>query len=237
MTLPLISDFFNRRAKTRHSASTWLDAAKIAVPAVLGGIFTVMDLALKILAPLPGAALIVQAGVPAALMLVSAFAISSRVEEVEGGGFPASPKKVHKYRFTEPERITAKIALLPLVALAFYNVANVTPNALFRRSHTAGFICRASDGSGVTDGVVEVLDAAGGVVSNEPQQLDDTGFFFSELRRWGGRPHSVRLSSPSCPTAQFLIRDSTRRGLSCPRDDDKRVERPDPYEIWMLTCK
>lgn len=236
-SLPLISDFLNRRAKARYSTSTWLDAAKIAVPAVLGGVFTLTDLALKILAPLLGAALIVQAAIPAALVLVSAFTISSRVEEVEGGGFPASPKKVHKYRFTESERITAKIALLPLAALAFYNGANVLPNALVGQAHTAGFICRASDGSGVTDGIIEVLDVAGGVVSNEPQQLDDTGFFFSELRRWGGRPHSLRLSSQSCPTAQLLIRDSSRRGLSCPHDDDKRVERPDLYEIWMLTCK
>jgi hypothetical protein len=203
----------------------------------LGGIFTITDSILRILAPLPSTALFLQAGLPIALVAICAFTISSRVEEVEGGNFPVRPRKIHKYRFTEPERITAKIALLPLVALAFYNVANAIPNAVVGRTHTAGFICRASDGLSVTDGIVEVLDAAGGVTSNEPQQLDDTGFFFSELRRWGGRPHSLRLSSESCPTAQLLIRDTSQRGFSCPRDHDKRVERPRPYEIWMLTCK
>ena len=236
-SIPLIGDFLNRRATTRRSASTWLDAAKVAVPAVLGGVFTVTDLALRILAPLPSAALILQTGLPGVLLLVSAFTISSRVEEVEGGDFPASPKKVHKYRFTEPERLTAKVALLPLAALAFYNVANIIPNTVVGRTQTAGFICRASDGSGVTDGVVEVLDVAGGVVSSEPQPLDDTGFFFSELRRWGGRPHTLRLSSQSCPTAQLLMRDSSQRGFSCPRDQDKQVQRPGTYEIWIVTCK
>jgi hypothetical protein len=207
------------------------------VPATLGGIFTVTDAALRILAPLPDAALILQAFVPAALTAICASVVSSRAEDVSGGGFPDGPKKILRYRFTEPERITAKIALLPLALLTFINANNVIPNGIAGREHAAGFICRASGESGITDGVVEVLDVAGGVVSVQPQQLDDTGFFFSDLRWWGGKPHSLRLSSQSCPTTQILIRSSLGRGLSCPRDQDQIVERPMEYEIWMPTCK
>ena len=237
VSLPLIGDFLNRRAKTRKSDQTWLDVAKVAIPAVVGGTLTLTDALLKLLAPLPAVGLLLQAAVPLILLLVCLYALVSRVDELEQADFPASPRQVLRYRFNEPLRNAAKVAILPLSLLVGYYVWGVLPNGLARRNHVAGFICRASDQKGVTDGTIEVLDLAGEVVSNQPLTLDDLGFFYSELKWWGTRPHSLRLASPTCATNRILIGDASQVGLSCPQDQESGVNKPEKYKLWVLTCR
>jgi len=237
VSLPLIGDFLNRRAKTKKSGQTWLDVGKVAIPAMVGGALTVTDALLKLLAPLPGVALLLQAAVPLILLIVCLYAVASRVDEQEPGDFPSSPRQVLRYRFTEPLRNAAKIASLPMALLAGYYAWGVIPNGLAGRDHVAGFICRASDQKGVTDGTIEVLDLAGEVVSKEPLTVDDLGFFYSELKWWGASPHSLRLSSPTCGTNQILLRDASHVGLSCPQDQEAAVDKPEKYKLWILTCR
>lgn len=236
-SIPILGDIFDLRAETRVSKQAVIAVLKIAIPETLGGIFSITDLALKLLTAFPAMALIIWVGVPIALVIICISVISSRISEVTGGGFLAGPQKKYKYRFNNPERLTAKIALLPVGILAGYYIWNVLPNRITRQDHVAGFICRATDQSGVTDGVVEVLNVAGGIVSQEPQQLDDTGFFYGDLRQWGSRPYSLRLTSQSCSSTQIIISDSAQTGTSCPHDQDKQIDRPEKYKIWTLTCK
>jgi hypothetical protein len=234
-SIPLVGDILDLRAETRSSDQSWLGVLKIAVPAALGGVFSITDLALKLLAPVPGAAIVLWAGVPVGLVVVCVSVISLSVKEVSDGAFPHGPIKKYRYRFTNPERVTAKIALIPLILLAGYYVWSILPNRLIRQNHVAGFICR-SDQAGITDGVVEVVNVAGGIVSKEPQQLDDTGFFYSDLKPWGSRPYSLRVSSGSCGAAHLMISDTAQNGAGCPHDEDQRIDRPQEYMIWTITC-
>jgi hypothetical protein len=203
---------------------------------VVGGVLTVTDSVLKLLAPLPGTVLIMQATVPLILVIVCLYAVASRVDEQVPTNSPSGPHQILCYRFTEPLRNAAKIASFPMVLLAGYYAWGVIPNGLAGRDHVAGFVCRASDQQGLTDGIIEVLDLAGEAVSKEPLTVDDLGFFYSELKWWGASPHSLRLASPTCGTTKILLRDASQSGLSCPQDQEAAIDKPEKYKLWILTC-
>lgn len=226
MTLPLLDDLRDRRARVKPCAHALLDATAVAVPPALLAVLTLIELLTDRqpwLAPVAGALL------PILCVGGIVYVISAREprQERRPGFLPHSAEPA--YRYCRGSRRAAKILLLPMLVTATCVGWANAPN-LVRGRDASGYVCRA-DGRAL-QGYVQLASRGG--VPLGTVALDDRGFFFLRLGAWSSAPESIALVRSPCSDVTQRW-DTARRGIACPSES---VESPQTGQqrVWIVSC-
>jgi hypothetical protein len=224
--IPLIADYRDRRARSKSCDRTWLDVSFVALPPTIIAIVTVSGLLTRDRAWLTP---LVDTLLPLISVLGVVFVISARAapDRRDTGFNGAEPQRV--YRYCSGARNAAKVALVPMIAVASCVAWASAPN-IVRGRDASGYVCNA-DGTAMR-GFVQITDRAGVPLANT--ELDDRGFFFVRLKALGSAPASIELINSRCANSR-LSWHTTQRAMSCPRE---RVESPQTGSalVWVFVC-
>lgn len=228
------------RHKTISSESgNWVDVLKVGVPAGIGFALTLSDGLGKVMGAFPWFAVYANTLFAAAMFLVCSLVIISKVQ-VPRAVFTSAQDDApaFKWRFSDKERLSAKVALVPLLLTFCYAAWNTMPNGIVGRGMVGGFVCSSSTGEPIRSGEIEIMDRSGNLVSSRNTQVDSSGFFLGRLNWWAVRPASIRITGDECKTIAIPVDagDPIGEKMGCPAGPP-RVLPGARWKVWSVVCE
>lgn len=237
--IPIISDIFDKRAKSKDGDFSVLDIFKVSLPAVLGSLLTIGNTIGEALSSWISVAIYIQASVPLLILIACCMLISRRVL-INGTSLGFNEKPNHQeysYRHSAGERTVAKLLFFPLLFITANEIWGLVPNKIAGKSYVAGYLCNSVDGTPKQVGTIEALDSFGNSVSKSFELLDDEGFFFIDLKPWGIAPEKLRVESPDCDQKILSMHDAYSDGYRCPSSSRRNAQKNRVFPVWRFQCK
>lgn len=226
-------DLFDCNARPR-TGETILDVLKIGIPVIVGSIAPIAGPLSSLLDQVPGAARALRFAVPIVLFAVCVHIIRDKRIVARPPGFETTADE-QEYRFGQPSRLVAKVALLPLAALALFQGYAGAPNWLSRQSSLSGYVCLANGVPVDRSTTVDAVDADGYVVSRESVMVDDNGFFVIAYLPWARRATSLTIGDGKCGKRSVPLSAATE-GLHCAADTLPPPSARSRRSLWSVAC-
>jgi hypothetical protein len=217
----------------------WIDVLKVGVPAAIAFVVAFTDGIGKLLAPLPLAAVYANTLFSAVMVLLCGVVILVKNDAVRAVfASEADHEPVFEWRFSDKERVTAKIALVPLFLIFCYAAWDTMPNGWVGREMVSGFFCNGATGEPIHSGEVEIRDRLGNPMSLRNVEVDSTGFFYGKLEWWTVRPASIDVAGNDCKTVTVPVDASepVSEKIGCP-SGPARVLPKAHWKVWNIPCQ